>query len=66
MEWTYPCCSEVHNRDLNASRNIDREGLNILNLRDAGVSSLTECHTYGLVSLSDVLAREATQSSDAW
>ena len=60
-EWTCPECGEVHDRDLNASRNIDREGLMILNLRDAGVSSLTECQTDGLVLLSDVLARETLQ-----
>ena len=65
-EWTCPECEEVHDRDLNASRNIDREGLRILNLRDAGDSSLTECHTDELVSSSDVLAREATPPSGAW
>jgi putative transposase len=65
-EWTCPECGEVHDRDLNASRNIDREGLKILNLRNAGDSSLTECQTAGLVSVCDILAREATPSLDAW
>ena len=65
-EWTCYECGEIHDRDLNASSNIDREGLRILNRRDDGDSSLTECHTDGLVSLSDVLAREATQPLGAW
>ena len=58
-EWTCHECGEIHDRDLNASSNIDREGLRILNRRNDGDSSLTECQTDGLVSLSDVLARES-------
>ena len=65
-EWTCPECGEVHDRDLNASRTIDREGLRILNRRDDGDSSLTECQTDELVLLNDVLAREATPPSGAW
>lgn len=65
-EWICTQCGEVHDRDLNASMNIDLHGLRILNRRNDGGSSLTECHTDELVSLSDVLAREATQPSGAW
>lgn len=65
-EWICTQCGEVHDRDLNASINIDREGLRILNRRNDGDSSLTECQTDELVSLSDVLAREATLPSGAW
>jgi putative transposase len=65
-EWTCQCCGEVHDRDLNASRNIDSEGLRILNLRNAGDSSLTVHQTAGLVSVCDVLAREATPPLGAW
>lgn len=65
-EWTCSCCGEVHDRDLNASRNIDREGLKKLNRRDDGDSSLTAHQTAGLVSVCDVLAREATPLLGAW
>ncbi len=29
-EWTCPCCNEHHDRDLNASKNILKQGINIL------------------------------------
>ena len=65
-DWTCPRCGKKHDRDLNAAKNIERQGLNLLNRRNYGVGSgsgsETSCLDESLLKKHSAVKRETHPS----
>lgn len=66
--WICPRCGKEHDRDLNAARNIERQGLNLLNLNrrnygvGSGSGSKSSCLGENLLKKHSAVKRETQRS----